>query len=57
MFAPSLQTTCCAVQVSPPLKLRRRTVSMSPVSLAEFLRPSQEASRVPFVVSYSAGMR
>jgi hypothetical protein len=44
-------------QVLPRSKLRRSTTSISPVSLVEFLRPSQKASSVPFTVVTSAGMR
>src|SRR5436190_18681759 len=48
---PKSATTCNGCQVLPPSKLRRNTVSMSPVSLALFLRPSQNASSAPFFVT------
>src|SRR5262249_15357410 len=55
--APSSQTTCIGPHVLPPSVERLSTRSMSPVSLELFLRPSQNASRVPFDVTSSEGMR
>jgi DNA/RNA-binding domain of Phe-tRNA-synthetase-like protein len=41
----------------PPSRLRFSSTSMSPVSLALFLRTSQKARSVPFFVTISDGMR
>jgi len=57
VFAPSLQTRMAGPQVAPLSAERRTSRSMSPVSEAEFLRPSQKASRVPLVVRTRAGIR
>src|SRR5439155_15515107 len=57
VLSPSSQTTCVLAHVLPPSKLRFRSRSMSPASALPFLRPSQKASRVPFLVTSSDGMR
>ena len=43
-------TTAVCDHVRPLSRLRRSTMSMSPVSLREFRRPSQKASSVPLRV-------
>src|SRR5262249_15796559 len=45
------------VPAFPPSRLRFRSRSMSPESPLPSLRPSQNASRVPFVVTSSDGIR
>ena len=57
VLAPSSHTTCAGAHVWPPSKLRFRSRSMSPESPLPFLRPSQKASSVPFLVTSSDGMR
>jgi len=54
---PWSATTVMGDQVRPLSRLRRNTMSMSPVSLREFRRPSQKASSEPFFVWMIAGMR
>src|SRR5262249_30904729 len=55
--APSSQTICAADQVLPPSWLRLSSRSMSPVSLRLFLRPSQNASKVPLGERIRLGIR
>ena len=57
VLGPSSQINWSGCQVRPPSKLRLATMSMSPVSLALVLRPSQRASTVPLSVTTTAGMR
>src|SRR4051794_19711843 len=54
---PSSGTSVVAPQVRPPSSLRRITMSMSPLSEAPVLRPSQKARSVPLGVTRSDGMR
>ena len=49
--------TCIFDHVRPPSVLRFITMSMSPVSLRLFLRPSAKASRSPLGLTMMAGMR
>src|SRR5581483_332664 len=57
VLGPSSQTTCKGCHDLPPSRLRFRTRSISPVSLELFLRPSQNARRVPLADTSSEGMR
>src|ERR1043166_7773749 len=57
VLPPSCQTTCVSNQVLPSSLLRRRSRSISPVSLRLFLRPSQNARTRPFLDTISEGIR